>query len=223
MAATLGLDPALNTVGYCYLPEDGKPEILTLKAQTGIPQFLKMIQQRNALTEYLEKRLGKIQYVGIEQPYVQGATARSSGGNQSPNMWAVYSMMLDVIRQYRLPVVMFNIVQFHALIVRKRGLSKTEIVYKAKSEQLHFGRIDQHSADAYFVAKNARAFWRLMDTEDDSARRSLTPDQADIFLSQRTNTSGNKTGIIWRPGDFWFDFRQEDPLTQPVGLQRLCR
>lgn len=220
---TLGLDPALNNVGYCYLSDDGTARVFTSRASFETPQFLKMIKQRDILREAIDKNREYIRYVGIEQPYVQGAGGYSSGGNQSANMWAVYSMMLDVIREYKLPVVMFNIIQFHALIVRKRGLTKTEIVHKAKQEQPDWGRIDQHSADAYFVAKNAHAFWSYMDSPDGSARASLTSDQSDIFLKEKPNSSGTKTGIIWRAGDFWFDFRQQDPLTQPPGLQRLCR
>lgn len=219
---TLGLDPALNNVGYCWY-QTGVPCILpsTVKAPEQYPQFMKMVAQKQALQAAIENTRDTIKYVGIEQPYVQGAVGFGRGGHQSANMWAIYSMMLDVLRQAQLPVVMFNITQFHALIIRKRGLTKTEVVAEAKKEQPHFGRIDQHSADAYHVAKNAFAFWQLMDGK--ISVDQLTPDQRDIFTSRRSGNKGDLSGIIWRGGDFWFDFRREDPLTHPLGLIQLCR
>jgi Holliday junction resolvasome RuvABC endonuclease subunit len=216
---TLGLDPGLNSVGYCFLQEDGTAVVNTVKAPSSAPQFIKMVGQRDALRKALDHNQFQIQYIGIEQPYVPGAGFRAGGGGeQSANMWAVYSMLLDTICEARLPVVMFNITQFHSLILKKRGLSKTEIVAKAKEEQSKFGRIDQHAADAYFVAKNARSFWRFMDAEMSAS--DLTPDQRDIFLSRREGNKGKISGTVWRAGDFWYDFRKNDPLTSPIGLAK---
>lgn len=217
---TLGIDPALNNVGYCWYGDKDCAEPVTIKPPEPIPQFIKMVHQRDFLRKAIEANAHKVRYVGIEQPYVQGA-GRFGGGHQSANMWAVYSMLLDVFRQFQLPTVMFNISQFHALIIRKKGLTKTEVVAKAKEEQPHFRRIDQHAADAYHIAKNAHAFWRLMDGFITPAE--LSKDQQDIFLSKRIGNAGDPAGIMWRGGDFWFDFRKQDPLTHPPGMMRICR
>jgi hypothetical protein len=90
------------------------------------------------------------------------------------------------------------------------------VVAKAKAENANFGRIDQHAADAYFIAKNAHAFWLFMDGKIPVS--SLKADQKDIFLSEKESTKGNISGTCWRAGDFWFDFRCNNPCTVPTGL-----
>lgn len=208
MAKILGIDPALNHVGICFW-SDTKVRVQTNHAMESMSQFEKMMFQVSYLRALLDLERDT-EYVGIEQPYVSSSNNRIGGGHQSANMWAIYCLMLAEIRARKIPCVMFNITQLHSLIIRKRDITKTMIVSKAKEEQPSFGRIDQHSADAYFVAKNAEAFWRFMDYPS-SDHLYLSPDQRDIFLSEKTNSKGMKTGIIWRQNDFWVDFRPNDP------------
>jgi hypothetical protein len=208
----LGIDPALNHVGISFV-NGGPVVVTTTKPPSDISnQFQKMVFQRDNLRDAIFHF--KPTYVGIEQPYVASFGA-TGGGHQSANMWAVYSMMLDVIRSYDLPVMMINISQFHALIERKRALTKTRIVELAKLQEptLSGRRLDQHSADAYFISRVATRFWALFDGQIQPT--DLTPDERDIFLSTRTGSKGFRAGIIWRAGDFWFDFRDKTNPTKP--------
>lgn len=220
---TLGIDPGLNKVGYCLYGEGTATFWTSVStASDHYPQFLKIYGQKMILRKLLAREEGKINYVGIEQPYVSGVGFRNSGGHQSANMWAVYSMLLEEIMDAHLPVLMINITQLHALIIRRRGITKTDIVKKAKEEILTETRMDQHQADAYFVAKSATHFWRLMDGQ--ISLSDLTPDERDIFTSRRVSKKQNLSGIIWRAGDFWFDFRGANPTLHPKleSLKELC-
>lgn len=208
----LGLDPSLNNVGYCFLEDVALPVANTVKPPKEWSQFEKMYTQAKFLGKILDENDGHISCVGIEQPYVASFGGRGAGGHQSANMWAVYSMMLAEIRIRLLPVVMFNITQLHSLIIRRKGITKQDIMAAAIAEAPTLANIDEHQADAYFVAKHARAFWGLMDR---ASINHLTPDQKDIFLSQRTGKKGDRSGIVWRPGDFWFDFRKSNPTLMP--------
>jgi Holliday junction resolvasome RuvABC endonuclease subunit len=217
----LGIDPSLNNVGYCFYPNGAEPGLslstVSIHPKLKKSQFEKMVAQTETLKKVIFSNIDKIQYVGIEQPYVASFGARGASGHQSANMWAVYSLMLYIIREAGLPVVMFNITQLHSLILRKKGITKLDIIAKAvedikqKPVSPHMSQclergLDEHQADAYFVAKHAHSFWQLIE-KGRPAMEELTDDQVDIFTTCRTGKKGDRAGIIWRETDFWFDFR----------------
>jgi Holliday junction resolvasome RuvABC endonuclease subunit len=212
----LGIDPSLNNVGYFIYPGPFTFH-MTESPPPSLSQFEKIRWQAAHLTHLLSSQHPT--HVGIEQPYVQSFGAKG-GGHQSANMWAVYNLLLDKIAEAHLPALMINISQLRALIRRKRDTSKVhsiEVAYQCTGL-----RLNEHEADAFHVAKAAYHFWALL--EGQITTETLTPDQQDIFCSQREVTGG-KSGIIWRPGDFWYDFRSvSNPLAPNLpAYGALCR
>lgn len=232
----LGIDPSLTHVGYCYYqgPSFSSVDFHTERQTQPRSQFLKIAHQADVLDSILE---GKGQgpfggfslptHVAIEQPYVGGFAQRGGGGHQSANMWAVYSVMLAVVRKYSMPVIMFNVTQLRSLILRKKGITKADSIEAAARDLFSgtpSGYLNEHTADAYHAAKHGYSFWNMLELGN---LTFLNEDQKDIFTSQKIG-KGGKSGIIWRPGDFWFDFRNLDDPTQPYSLvldsyTQLCR
>jgi len=214
----LGIDPSLNNVGWCLFGShltgiSPFPPYGSNSPDKTLSQFERMMWQVEQIAELLDGdnrdcRGMKPTHVGIEQPYVQAFSARGNAGHQSANMWAIYNLLLQQVFYRKLPVLMFNIPQLRALILRKRGMTKADSISRAQAEINSQFTMNEHEADAYHVAKNAFSFW----SKFDGLPIVLTPDQNDIFLSDRRTTSSDlPASIIHRGGEFWFDFRKPHP------------
>jgi len=201
----LGIDPSLNNTGYCAFDDSGRVTDMGVhKFDHAAPPQVKIKTQRSCLRALI--RATNPTHIGIEQPYVQGAGRFGGGGDQTANMWAVYMVFMMEFMDRNLPVVMFNVTTLKSLIIRKRGLKKKEIVAEAKKQLEADGdlgelKLNEHEADAYFVARNARDFW-LWVKEDKPPRSGH---QLDIFSSQKIGSSGKPRGIYQRPGEFFID------------------
>lgn len=215
---TLGIDPSLNNMGLALYSYGAAPLSIspsTNRMDASISQFERMRRQADHLAKYLRDM--NPSYVGIEQPYVGGVGRFGGGGHQSANMWATYNMLLNVIADFHLPVVMFNIPQWHALVLRKKGITKQDVIDAA--EIISNKKMNEHEADAFMIAYHASIFWELCDGRLSAS--DLTKDQQDIFLSKRTGSKGDRAGIIWRPGEFWFDFRGLIPTVPTDGMKAI--
>lgn len=206
----LGIDASLTATGLCVINPSGPFESLllaTLSPPAALKsQPLKIMWQRDAIEKKL--RVYEITHLAIEQPFVLPMASRGKGGHQSSNLWALYIMLLDLARNYQLPICAFHLSQLKSLIGLKSKNSadkKLETIRLAMQELPGLKVNNDNEADAYFIAKFGERFWNAME----SVAISYTFKELDILISGEKSMKN-------RPGDAWFDFR--NPLDKATLL-----
>jgi hypothetical protein len=185
-------------------------------------QFLKLVWQRDTFGEFLQNLVQPL-VASIEIPYVKPFGVRAKGGGQqTPNMWAMYSLLLDELRSRRIPTCCFHLAQLRSLIHSRGGTKKEDTIQKAKDE-LGDIRINEHEADAYFIAKFGHQFWELFEywPKNDLLPLAFDPwseKTKAVFLGTDERKTGRQ-GMMWRPGDAWFDFRIPNSVELPTKWQ----
>lgn len=206
----LGIDSSLNATGFCLY--DGTPSttlLVTTKTPPHATQFFKKYLQKEMALKLIDKWSPNC--LAIEKPFVLPMAGRGRGGEQSSNLFALYSFILMAAYESRLPIAAFHLSQLRSLIHGRAGTTKSDTIASARTELEHpeFGRQglivqDDHQADAYFIAKFGRFFWMRFD--DLIPERPLKEEA--IYSSKEKVSKGRLKGMIFRPEEAWFDFRK---------------
>lgn len=217
----IGIDGSLNSTGFCVydtdLPGVMGPTLLSTPLKIDYPsQFERMIYQRNNLKAFVRQREDfgdRVRCLSIEKPFVLPMRSRGRGGEQSSNLFALYTLFLDAARDLGYPICCFHISQLRSLIHGRAGTTKDDTIQAAF--RATGATVTDDIADAFFVAKFGAMFWDAFQCGEDPEYYPFR----NVFMSEKLSSKKKPTGMIWHPGDAWFNFNSNTPTELPLKWQ----
>jgi Holliday junction resolvasome RuvABC endonuclease subunit len=173
---------------------------------------------RESLRELIQKH--NPDKVGIESPFF--------GGSYSEGMYGLFLYSNEALKLERRDVVFFSPLQVKAHARESLGrpdkwvMMKPDMVAAMKHDLGGKGRnVNHNEADAYLVGRLAGRFWQYL--EGALTDTDLTPVEREYFAKTHTFVRGKKagktekSGLIYREDDRFFQWSQEETSDSPGG------
>lgn len=196
----LGLDPSLCSTGSCAFVE---PDFKTSKFGNFKTSIGTLFDRILAVECWIKELIFQ------EKPDIIAIEAFVPAAQMSAMLSPIFFFALKSAKEYAMQNSCFVVCPQNTAVKKLavgRGLKvkKSEMVAAAKRELGFQGRLIADCADAFFIARLA---WRFYLFAMQSGVHNFTPEELQIFGSEELNHAGQKKGLVFRPGEMFFDWR----------------